>query len=167
MGHKVTHGYVTVPTAVAGGGVAYIDIPRGAVLPDDVPAEHLATLLERGHVELVDAADVDEVQPDPKVEPGPDEPVDDDIDEDDDEDEDDEQESAGAEPAEAMPVDAIVVDEVQPDPVDRVPAGAIPAVLAWVGDDAARAAFALDTEKAKATPRPTLVEALTKLVPAA
>lgn len=61
MGYKVTHGFVTVPTAVAG-GTAHIDIPRGAALPDDVPAEYVQTLLGRGHIEAVDdgpAVDVD------------------------------------------------------------------------------------------------------------
>lgn len=54
MAYRVTHGYVTVPTAVDGESRAYIDIPRGAMLPADVEDEHIATLVERGHIEPVD-----------------------------------------------------------------------------------------------------------------
>lgn len=49
MGHVVTAGYVTVETAVSGGRAA-IDIPRGTVLPDDVPPEQVARLKQLGHV---------------------------------------------------------------------------------------------------------------------
>jgi len=49
MAYRVTHGYVTVPTAVDG-GVAHVDIRRGSVLPDDVPEEFVSALLERGHI---------------------------------------------------------------------------------------------------------------------
>jgi N-methylhydantoinase B/oxoprolinase/acetone carboxylase alpha subunit len=53
-GHVVVAGYVTVPTNVGGTSVAEIDIPRGSVLPTDVPAEHVAVLLDRGHIAPVD-----------------------------------------------------------------------------------------------------------------
>jgi hypothetical protein len=46
----VTAGYVTVETAVPGGR-ANVDIPRGEVLPDDVPDEQRENLLRLGHVE--------------------------------------------------------------------------------------------------------------------
>lgn len=49
MGYVVTAGYVTVPTAVEG-GVAHVDIPHGADLPADVPAETARALLARGDV---------------------------------------------------------------------------------------------------------------------
>lgn len=48
-GFVVTAGYVTVETAVPGGR-ANVDIPRGALLPDDVPDEQRETLLRRGEV---------------------------------------------------------------------------------------------------------------------
>lgn len=47
--HVVAAGYVTVETAVPGGR-AQIDIPRGAALPDDVPAEQVAQLAALGHI---------------------------------------------------------------------------------------------------------------------
>lgn len=49
MGYQVTHGYVTVPTAIDGGR-AHVDIRRGAVLPGDVPDEFVQALLARGHI---------------------------------------------------------------------------------------------------------------------
>lgn len=58
MGYVVTAGFVTVETAVPGGR-AQVDIPRGAPLPADVPAETVATLLARGDVAA--AAKPDEV----------------------------------------------------------------------------------------------------------
>lgn len=45
---------------------------------------------------------------------------------------------------------------------DPVPEGSIAAVLEWVGDDADKAARALDAELAKDAPRSTLVAALEK-----
>jgi hypothetical protein len=54
VGHIVTDGYVTVPTAVDG-GVAHVDIQRGAILPADVPAEHVEALLARGAIAATDA----------------------------------------------------------------------------------------------------------------
>lgn len=59
----VTAGYVTVQTAVPGGR-AQVDIPRGSVLPDDVPDEQVETLLRLGHIAV-------RVEPDP----APDGPV--------------------------------------------------------------------------------------------
>jgi hypothetical protein len=53
MALKVTAGFVTVITAVEGGR-ASVDIPRGAILPGDVPAEQREALLRRGDVEEVD-----------------------------------------------------------------------------------------------------------------
>lgn len=52
MGYRVSAGYVTVETAVPGGR-AQIDIPRGASLPDDVPAEQVETLLAQGRIEAM------------------------------------------------------------------------------------------------------------------
>lgn len=56
MAYRVTHGYVTVPTAVDG-GVAHVDVRRGAVLPDDVPEEFVSALLARGHIAANEAAE--------------------------------------------------------------------------------------------------------------
>jgi hypothetical protein len=53
MTYLVTDGYVTVPTTVDG-GVAHVDVPRGAALPADVPAEHVDALLAQGRIQLVD-----------------------------------------------------------------------------------------------------------------
>src|SRR5436190_1669421 len=58
MAFKVTAGYVTVTTAVEGGGRASVDIPRGAALPDDVPAEQREALLVRGDIEETAADEV-------------------------------------------------------------------------------------------------------------
>ena len=49
MSFVVTAGYVTVETAVPGGR-AQVDIARGAVLPDDVPAERVEALARLGHI---------------------------------------------------------------------------------------------------------------------
>lgn len=64
---RVTAPYVTAQTAVDGGR-AEVDIPRGAVLPDDVPDEQRERFLRLGQVEpvepvdeLVDDADDEEV----------------------------------------------------------------------------------------------------------
>jgi protein involved in temperature-dependent protein secretion len=115
MAHYVTHGYVTVPTAVDG-GVAHVDIRRGAVLPGDVPEEYVAALLARGHIAKHEAVEPAEV----------------------------------AEPE---------VDS------EEVPGGTAVEVLAWVGDNAGRAARALEVEQAKdGGGRSTLVANLSKLV---
>ncbi len=50
--YRVVAGYVTAETEVDGGR-AQIDIARGAVLPDDVPAEQLQALIASGAVEPV------------------------------------------------------------------------------------------------------------------
>lgn len=50
MKWRVDAGYVTVPTAVPGGGRARIDIPRGELLPDDVPSEDIGALSARGAI---------------------------------------------------------------------------------------------------------------------
>lgn len=71
MSWVVTAGYVTVETAVSGGR-AQVDIPRGAPLPDDVPAEQRARLLELGQVAEVTVEHVEPAEPAPPVaEPGP------------------------------------------------------------------------------------------------
>jgi hypothetical protein len=64
--HVVTAGYVTVETAVPGGR-ASIDIPRGAALPADVPAETVATLLRLDCI-----AEVHAPEPEPEIQPEPD-----------------------------------------------------------------------------------------------
>jgi hypothetical protein len=51
--YRVTAGYVTVETAVAGGRRALVDVPRGAILPADVPAAHIETELRLGTIELL------------------------------------------------------------------------------------------------------------------
>lgn len=47
--YEVVAGYVTVETNV-GAGRAHIDIPRGAELPADVPAEQVQSLLALGAI---------------------------------------------------------------------------------------------------------------------
>lgn len=64
MGHIVTAGYVTVETQT-GPGRAHVDIPCGATLPEDVPAEQVAALLDRGHITSVE----DEAVVDPDAVP--------------------------------------------------------------------------------------------------
>lgn len=65
-GLRVVAGYVTVETAVPGGR-ARIDVPRGAMLPEDVPAEDRDRALAAGDVEPVDDEPAEELLP-----PGPD-----------------------------------------------------------------------------------------------
>lgn len=49
MRYVVKAGYVSAETQVtAAGGRAMVDIPRGAVLPDDVPDEQIESFLARG-----------------------------------------------------------------------------------------------------------------------
>lgn len=50
MAYIVSAGYVTVETAVPGGR-ARIDIPQGAVLPEDVPQEDVDRLLARSDIQ--------------------------------------------------------------------------------------------------------------------
>lgn len=55
--HRVTHGYVTVQTAVTHEGArAHVDIRLGALLPEDVPADEIAALLRQDRIELVKEA---------------------------------------------------------------------------------------------------------------
>lgn len=63
-GYVVTAGYVSVETAVPGGR-AEIDLPRGAALPDDVPAEQRDRLLRAGAIAAVDggADEAEELPP--------------------------------------------------------------------------------------------------------
>jgi len=55
MAYIVTAGYVTVQTAVPGGR-AWVDLPRGAQLPGDVPQEEVDRLLKSGHIEATASA---------------------------------------------------------------------------------------------------------------
>lgn len=55
--YRVTAGYVTVETAVEGGR-AQVDIPRGALLPEDVPQEQVTALLGLGHIKLAESKPV-------------------------------------------------------------------------------------------------------------
>jgi hypothetical protein len=69
MGYRVVAAFVTATTAVTGGRAA-VDLPRGMVLPGDVPEEELRRLLSDGAVEAVAApvaaaSAVDEVEPVP------------------------------------------------------------------------------------------------------
>ncbi len=50
-------------------------------------------------------------------------------------------------------------------PVDELPDGDAKQILAWVGEDADRAAQALEHEAAKEKPRSTLIAALQKVAP--
>ena len=52
--YEVLSGSATVSTNV-GPGRAFVDLPRGAIVPDDVPAEEIETLLRRGHIGTVAA----------------------------------------------------------------------------------------------------------------
>lgn len=70
MRYVVTAGYVTAETAVPSGRAA-VDIPRGALLPEDVPAETVAALLGRGDIEAVAQAPA----PDPDPDAMPDGPI--------------------------------------------------------------------------------------------
>lgn len=63
--HRVTHGAVTVQTAVtAGGARAWVDVPPGKLLPGDVPADEVQALLRQGRIESVN-------EPEPAPEPEP------------------------------------------------------------------------------------------------
>jgi hypothetical protein len=68
----VAAGYVTVQTAVPGGRAA-IDVPRGALLPEDVPAEEFAALLASGAIVVVPEQETvaPVAGPAPAVEPAP------------------------------------------------------------------------------------------------
>lgn len=58
MADVVLAGYVTVETAVPGGR-AWVDVPRGSMLPDDVPYELLAQLRAAGKVGRADPPPTD------------------------------------------------------------------------------------------------------------
>ena len=47
---------------------------------------------------------------------------------------------------------------------DSVPTGSVDDVISWVGEDADRAALALEAENSKPSPRKTLVAALNEVV---
>lgn len=72
--YVVTAGYVTMETAVPGGRAA-IDIPRGTILPDDVPAETVARALERGDIERLPVFAPPPVEPEPDSDEMPDGPI--------------------------------------------------------------------------------------------
>lgn len=57
-----------------------------------------------------------------------------------------------------------VVDEPPAEPTEPDADWTVAQVLAWVGDDPARAAVALEAEEARAKPRSTLVDELRKHV---
>lgn len=63
-------------------------------------------------------------------------------------------------------VEAPKVAEPTPAPVveEAVPEGSIKVILAWVGDDKAKAQRALDAENAAEDPRTTLVKNLTEIL---
>lgn len=126
--YRVTAGYVTATTAVPGGGRASIDIPRGAQLPGDVPAEEVERLLRLGYIEPA--------MPPVRVEPG----------------------QPSADVATPVPTGEVVA-------VEQVPTGSVADVLAWVGDDLARAAAALNAEQARGDrTRSTLLTGLDALL---
>lgn len=52
--YRVTHGAVTVQTAVTEGGArAWVDVPPGRLLPADVPADEVAALLRQDRIRPV------------------------------------------------------------------------------------------------------------------
>ena len=65
----------------------------------------------------------------------------------------------GAVPAESTPVE----EETPTETVDEVPDGTAEDVLAWVGDDPARAALAFTAEQSREKPRKTLLASLEKI----
>lgn len=117
--YVVTAGYVTVETQV-GAGRAHVDIPQGSPLPADVPAEQRTRLINAGAVGRRDGKGTEDT-------------------------------GDGVSDRLGRPVDRPVPGLVEPDEIDPdvVPAGAAEDVLAWVGDDLARARVALDMEQAK------------------
>lgn len=54
--YVVTAGYVTVETELPGGGRAHVDIPRGQILPADVPQEQVEHELRLHTIEAVAVA---------------------------------------------------------------------------------------------------------------
>lgn len=67
MSYTVVAGYVTVQTKLEKGR-AYIDIPRGDVVPADVPEAETEWLLRLGYIEETDPKPEPDPEPDP--EPG-------------------------------------------------------------------------------------------------
>ncbi|WP_156925883.1 hypothetical protein [Glycomyces arizonensis] len=67
--YEVQRGYVTAETRI-GPGRASVDFPAGARLPEDIPAEELATLARSGAVVWVDGSSAVESAPvDPSKRP--------------------------------------------------------------------------------------------------
>ena len=61
MSYRVKSGFVTVETQVNDRGArAGVDVPRGADLPSDVPAEQVTELLRLGRIEVVEPVRVSE-----------------------------------------------------------------------------------------------------------
>ncbi|MGW1057617.1 hypothetical protein [Micromonospora rubida] len=115
----VKAGYVTV-LAKVGAGMAYVDVQKGDPLPDSVSDADRDALLAAGSV---GPADADTTERDEPAHTTPD----------------------------GTPVDRPVAGEVEPDEIDPdvIPAGATEQVMAWIGDDLARARVARHEEKAK------------------
>lgn len=61
---RVAAGFVTVETDV-GPGRAFVDVPHGHLLPDDVPGEQVQALLAAGAIEKV-AEEQAEPEPEPE-----------------------------------------------------------------------------------------------------
>ena len=173
----VTAGYATAVSAVPGGppgAMAWQDIPRGALLPDDVPQEQVEQLLHQGLIESVPVP-VSMLDPAPaapakrrRKQPGrapavpapggdrSDVPV----------------PEVEAEPA---PAEGSLAEPTQspepvagpaspePGPVEEVPAGTLEQVITWVGDEKGRAAAALAAEQAALKPRNSLIRQLVEL----
>lgn len=117
----VKAGAVTVLTQV-GAGKAWVDVPQGELVPDDITDEERKRFLASGAIGRRDG-------------------------------------KAYEAPVAARPV----AGEVEPDeiPENLLPGGAVEDILAWVGDDLARARVARDMEEAKGPKaRANLLEAL-------
>jgi hypothetical protein len=103
----VKAGSIQVLTQV-GAGKAWVDVPQGERVPDDISDEDRKRFLDSGAIgKTGDAAYVAAARP--------------------------------------------VAGEVEPDEIDKdvIPAGSVEQILAWVGDDLARARVAADMEEAK------------------
>lgn len=147
MEYQVTAGYVTVPTAVEGGGVAHVDIARGEVLPADVPDDHVQVLLGRGHIAPVDKFDEvegDEIEGDGSGDALP--PIDPEA-----------QEELEVGPVDSAPAELEVPDE------EPVPDGTAAQILEWVAGDPAKAVRAMQAEAGRDKPRSGLITDLGKI----
>jgi hypothetical protein len=135
--HRVTAGYVTVETAVAGGR-ANVDVPRGSLLPPDVPQAQIDHELSLGTI-VEEYADVTESPSD--------------------------QDGGGSAGDSGAGDGDDGQDDVK---LPEVPAGmSVSATQEWVGSDALKAQAALVAEQASASPRSTLVARLEAVIAAA